>query len=74
MANIFKMSLYFCVVIIICAPGDDFRELMLVASDLGYTDGSFVYLFVELLESKSSQNYDWSRGDGRYEYIAVTIG
>ncbi|CAH1786475.1 unnamed protein product [Owenia fusiformis] len=50
-------------VIILSAPGDAIRRLMIAAYTIGYTSGDYVFMDVELFKSEYWGDHDWKRND-----------
>lgn len=51
--------------IILCVNGDTVREFLLAADDLGYTNGEYVFMDVELFKFPGRYwgDHSWRRGD-----------
>ena len=49
-------------VIVFLSSGDDLRNFMLTAYDLGYCDGEYVFITIELFRSVAWGDFSWLRG------------
>ena len=51
-------------VFVISAPGESLRYLMLAAEELGYINGEYAFINMELFKSAYWGDHGWRRGDG----------
>ncbi|VDL94645.1 unnamed protein product [Schistocephalus solidus] len=65
-ARILQLSLYGRIVIL-CADPDAVRQLMLIAYDLGFVNGEYVFFNIDLLSSTEQQKRPWYRASASAE-------
>lgn len=63
-------SNYFSVFIVSCS-GDTFREMMLIASQLGMTTGEYVFIIISLFNGDSLGDFSWRRHDSLDEVLYI---
>ncbi|XP_071165656.1 atrial natriuretic peptide receptor 1-like isoform X2 [Mytilus edulis] len=60
-------------VFIVSCSGDTFREMMLIANQLGMTTGEYVFIIISLFNGDSLGDFSWRRHDSLDEFAAFAF-